>query len=76
MTKTINRVLFPLLLLAQETALVAAITFLPRHGASTRLPIGSQINPSEFWSAGEGAAKLVNLPRPEVVNLTGASIIT
>ena len=42
---------------AQETAFVAAITFLPRHGASTLFPMGSQINPSTFCKANEAAER-------------------
>ena len=43
-------------MLAQARALVAAITFLPRHGTSTRLATGSQIRPSMLCSAMEAAA--------------------
>ena len=31
------------------------MTFRPKHGASTRLPIGSQISPSEFCNASDAA---------------------
>ena len=41
---------------AEETAFDAAITFLPKQGASTRLPIGSHISPSEFCKASDAAA--------------------
>ena len=41
---------------AQQTAFAAAITFFPKHGASTRLAIGSQIKPIMLCSAIEAAA--------------------
>ena len=41
---------------AQERALLAAITFLPRQGTSTRLATGSQMRPSMLWNAMEAAA--------------------
>ncbi len=43
-------------MLAQQSALLAAMTFLPKHGASTRLAIGSQIKPNMDWKAREDAA--------------------
>ena len=50
--------------MAQATALEAAITFLPRQGASTRLPIGSHIRPSEFCKAREAAPMACNSVPP------------
>lgn len=44
-------------MLAQARALLAAMTFLPRHGASTRLAMGSQMRPSMLCSAMEAAAR-------------------
>ena len=41
---------------AQASALVAAITFLPRQGTSTLFATGSQIIPSVFWSAIDAAS--------------------
>ena len=39
----------------KESALLAAMTFLPRHGASTRFAMGSQMRPSMLWKAMEAA---------------------
>ena len=36
---------------AEETAFDATLTFLPKQVASTQLPFGSQIKPSEFCKA-------------------------
>ena len=38
-------------MLAHDTALLAAMTFLPRHGISTRAATGSQMRPSMLCSA-------------------------
>ncbi len=42
-------------MLEQERALVAAMTFLPRQGASTRFARVSQVMPKEFCRAWEAA---------------------
>src|SRR5512141_651605 len=48
---------------AQASALLAAITFLPRHGTSTRAATGSQTKPIMLWNAIEAAATdCVNVP--------------
>jgi hypothetical protein len=41
---------------AQDKAFAAAMTFLPRQGASTRFAIGSQISPIMLCMAIEAAA--------------------
>ena len=62
-------------MLAQHSAFAAAITFLPRHGASTRLAIGSQIRPSMLWKAIEAAATAWSRVPPASVTRAAAAML-
>ena len=49
-------------MLAQERAFEPPMTFLPRHGTSTRFATGSQARPVMFWSAIEAASQRTGAP--------------
>ncbi len=60
-------------MLAQASALLAASTFLPRQGTSTRFATGSQIMPRMFCSARDAAATACPvLPFASVTNAAAA----
>ena len=61
-------------MLAQQTALAAAITFFPRQGASTRLAIGSQIKPIMLCMAIEAAATVSGSVPPAILTSAAAAI--
>mmetsp|Transcript_23424 Transcript_23424/g.68426 ORF Transcript_23424/g.68426 Transcript_23424/m.68426 type:complete len:243 (-) Transcript_23424:1071-1799(-) len=62
-------------MLAQERALLAASTFLPRHGASTRLPMGSQVMPKAFCSARDAAARACSFDPPARLTMAAAAML-
>ena len=59
---------------AQESALAAAMTFFPRHGASTRLAMGSQIKPIMLCMAMEAAAQACRVSPPDRVTSAAAAM--
>ena len=60
---------------AQTSALLAAMTFFPRQGTSTRFATGSQISPSMFCSAIEAAATAcVRVPLARVTSAAAAML--
>ena len=58
---------------AHDNALLAASTFLPRHGTSTRPATGSQIRPSMLCSAmDEAATDCASVPPASVTSAAAA----
>ena len=55
--------------------LLAAIAFLPRQGASTRLAIGSQVKPNMFCSAEDAALSASDGP-PPIISVRAAADCT
>lgn len=60
---------------AQDNAFAAAITFFPKHGASTRFAIGSQTNPIMLCNAIDDAASACSSVPPASVTNAAAAML-
>mmetsp|Transcript_45987 Transcript_45987/g.73972 ORF Transcript_45987/g.73972 Transcript_45987/m.73972 type:complete len:213 (+) Transcript_45987:25-663(+) len=61
-------------MLEHDIEFVAAMTFLPRQGASTRLAMGSQVIPNEFCNASDAAPRACFVSPPAMVVIAAAAI--